>query len=173
MTHNQTHEPGDAVLALHADCKACPGGIAGLARLIGRSPGVLHNKFADSMPAYEITDREADALALAVQKETGRIGYIEEKCATFGGIFVPVHEGMAGEDDLMSAQLEMVRRFGDLASEFTEARRDGLITPEEFAALSVVGNRVIRAVHTFLREVSSQIEDPAPKSGAGALSILR
>ncbi|NMG56757.1 hypothetical protein GPA23_19445, partial [Aromatoleum aromaticum] len=104
MTHTN-HEKHDAILALHADAKACPGGIAGLARLIGRSPGVLHNKFADSMPNYEVTDHEADALALAIAEKTGAMGYIEMKCATHGGIFVPLLDGEAADDDLLAAQL--------------------------------------------------------------------
>lgn len=157
MTHADKH---DGIFALHADAKAYPGGIASLARLIGRSPGVLHNKFADSMPNYEVTDREADALALAVMEKTGAMGYIEAKCAMFGGIFVPVLDGEAADDDLLEAQLEMMRRFGELAAQFTEARRDGLITQDEVAALRVAGNRVIRSVHAFLKEVESQVHEP-------------
>lgn len=159
MTHRKN---ADAVGALHHDAKCCPDGISGLARLIGRSPGVLHNKFSDAMPNYEITDHEADALALKVRELTGAMGYIEAKCATFGGIFVPLPEGMAGEDDLMQAQLEMITRFGDLAREFTESRRDGVITDDEVGALRTAGNRVIRAVHMFLREIETQVE-PTPK----------
>lgn len=165
MTHADKH---DGIFALHADSKAFPGGIAALARLIGRSPGVLHNKFADSMPNYEVTDREADALALAVMDKTGAMGYIEAKCAMFGGIFVPVLDGEAADDDLLEAQLEMMRRFGELAAQFTEARRDGLITRDEVAALRVAGNRVIRSVHAFLKEVESQVHEPE----AGALRAV-
>lgn len=171
MTHTNT-EKHDGIFALHADAKAYPGGIAGLARLIGRSPGVMHNKFADSMPNYEVTDREADALALAIAEKTGALGYIEAKCAMFGGIFVPVLDGEAAEDDLLAAQLEMMRRFGELATQFTEARGDGLITGDELAALRVAGNRVIRAVHAFLHEVQSQVREPEPK-GLHAVSGAR
>lgn len=159
MTHTNT-DKHDGIFALHADAKAYPGGIAALARLIGRSPGVLHNKFADSMPNYEVTDREADALALSIADKTGAMGYIEAKCAMFGGIFVPVLDGEAADDDLLEAQLEMIRRFGDLAGQFTEARKDGLITRDEVAALRVAGNRVIRAVYAFLKEVESQVREP-------------
>ncbi|WP_018991287.1 phage regulatory CII family protein [Aromatoleum toluclasticum] len=160
MTHAEKH---DGIFALHADSKAFPGGIAALARLIGRSPGVLHNKFADSMPNYDVTDHEADALGLAVMEKTGAMGYIEAKCGTFGGIFVPVLDGEAADDDLLEAQLEMMRRFGELAAQFTEARRDGLITRDEVAALRVVGSRVIRSVHGFLKEVESQVREPDTK----------
>lgn len=162
MTHATFDRP-DPVLALHADAKHYPGGIAALARLIGRSPGVLHNKFSDSMPNYDITDHEADAIALAVLEKTGAAGYIEAKCAAFGGLFVPLPEGEAGDSDMLQAQLEMMQRFGDLAREFTESRRDGLITLDEVAAMRVAGNRVIRSVHAFLKEVESQVhEDDAP-----------
>lgn len=158
MTHTN-HEKHDAIFALHVDAKAYPGGIAALARLIGRSPGVLHNKFADSMPNYDVTDHEADALASAIVEKTGAMGYIEAKCAAFGGIFVPVQEGEAAMDDVLQSQLEMMRRFGELAGEFTEARNDGLITSDELAALRVAGNRVIRAVHAFLKGIESQVHE--------------
>lgn len=159
MTHTNT-EKHDGIFALHADAKNYPGGIAALARLIGRSAGVMHNKFADSMPNYEVTDREADALALSIMEKTGAMGYIDAKCALFGGLFVPVLEGEAAMDDLLQSQLEMMRRFGELAGEFTEARNDGLITRDELAALRVAGNRVIRSVHAFLKEVESQVHEP-------------
>lgn len=173
MTH-ATLGHGDAVLALHHDAKRYPDGIAGLARLIGRSPGVLHNKFSDSMPNYDITDHEADALGLAIAEKTGATGYIEAKCATFGGLFVPLPEGEAGEADLLQAQLEMMRRFGELAHEYTESRRDGLITLDEVAALRVAGNRVVRAVYAFLKEVESQVQpDPHPETKGNMVVVGR
>lgn len=156
MTH-VTQDRADPVMALHADAKQYPGGIAALARLIGRSPGVLHNKFSDSMPNYDVTDHEADAMAWAILAKTGATGYIEAKCAVFGGLFVPLPTGEAGEADLLQAQLEMMHRFGELAREYTESRRDGLITLDEVAALRVAGNRVVRAVYSFLKEVESQV----------------
>lgn len=150
MTH-ATSDRADPVLALHADAKHYPGGIAALARLIGRSPGVLHNKFSDSMPNYDVTDHEADAMG-----------------AVFGGLFVPLPAGEAGEADLLQAQLEMIHRFGELAHEYTESRRDGLITHDEFAALRLAGNRVVRAVYSFLKEVESQV--PPEERGGHAAS---
>ncbi|MEN6302449.1 MAG: phage regulatory CII family protein [Armatimonadia bacterium] len=157
MSHTET-EKTDAIHALHHDAKGFPGGIAALAAIIGRSAGVMHNKFADSMPAYEITDREADALALAIAGKTGKQAYIEAKCAAHGGVFVPLHEGRAGVEDLMAAQLDMMRRFGELAQEFTEARADAVITPDEFSALKVAGNRVVRAVLAFVQEIGTQVQ---------------
>lgn len=160
MSHTVS-EKTDAILALHGDAKAYPGGIAALAALIGRSAGVLHNKFADSMPQYEITDREGDALAHAIKGRTGAQGYIEAKCAAHGGVFVPLPEGRAGVEDLMAAQLDMMRRFGELAQEFTEARADAVITPDEYSALKVAGHRLVRSVLSFVHEVGTQVQTPA------------
>lgn len=159
MSHMESDKT-DAIVALHMDAKAYPGGISALAALIGRSPGVMHNKFADSMPQYEVTDREGDALAAAIRERTGKNGYIEAKCAVHGGVFVPLPEGRAGVDDLLAAQLEMMRRYGELAQEFSEARQDGVITPDEFSALKVAGDRVIRSVLAFMNEVRTQVSSP-------------
>lgn len=108
MSHAAS-EKTDAILALHGDAKAYPGGIAALAALIGRSAGV---------------------------------------------------------DDLMAAQLEMMRRFGELAAEFTEARADAVITPDEFSALKVAGQRLVRSVLSFVHEIGTQVQTPA-EGGAG------
>lgn len=171
--HNFEHKSNenDAIQALHLDAKRYPGGIAALARIVGRSAGVLHNKFSEAMPTYDITDREADALAAAIREKTGSMAYIEAKCETFGGLFVPLPDGAAGESDLLQAQLQMMERFGELAREYTDARRDGLITVDEVAAMRVAGHRVITAVHAFLKEVESQVqpEDSQPK---GVISML-
>lgn len=157
MSHTET-EKTDAIHALHHDAKGFPGGIAALATIIGRSAGVMHNKFADSMPAYEITDREGDALAHAIKGKTGAQGYIEAKCASHGGVFVPLPEGRAGVSDLLTAQLDIMRRFGALATELTEAQQDGVITPDEFSALKVAGLRVVRSVLAFVGEVETQVQ---------------
>lgn len=161
----------DPVSALHADCKRFPKGLEALAKLIGRSPGVLYNKFSEADERYAVTDREADALALEVAHETGAQGYIEAKCALHGGLFVPVPAGMAGDDDLLQGQLEMMRRYGELAAEFTEARRDGLITRDEFAAVRVAGMRAVREVFKFLADLETRVE--APLAAAPGLREVR
>ena len=53
----------DPIDVLHAVLLSMPGGISAAAKAIGRSPGVMHNKFSDQMPHYEVTAREALALA--------------------------------------------------------------------------------------------------------------
>jgi hypothetical protein len=160
MTHTEKGSR-DPITALHSDAKTYPkGGIAALAQLIGRSAGVLHNKFADSMPNYEITDREADALAAAIREKTGSNAYAEAKAETHGGIFVPLPDpGIAGDDDIMQSLLNVMLGFGDMAKDLTEARADGVITPDEFASYKLRGTRLIAAVHRHIREIETQVRE--------------
>lgn len=165
--------PLDGVAALHADALRYPGGIAALAREIGRSAGVLHNKFSDADERYAVSDQEADAMALKIRTAVGLTGYIDGKCATHGGLFVPLPEGMAGESDLLTGQLEMMTRFGNLATEFTEARADGLITPDEFASVRVAGLRAVRSVLAFVADLETRVQASAGATGLGPLQVVK
>lgn len=149
----------DGVTGLHADALLFPGGIAALARLVGRSPGVMHNKFSDAEDRYEVTDREADVLAKAIRARTGRNSYMESKCADHGGVFVPLPEGVSGEDDVLEAYMEIIQQMGDLSREFTEARADGVIEPREFSALELRARRTIAAVQHFMADLKTQVRE--------------
>lgn len=159
MTHTFLKENRDPVRALHDAVEAAPGGLKEAARGIGRSPGVLYNKFSEADPRYDVTVREAVALARWAQTQV----FAEAVAEQFGGVFVPLPDGESGESDLLQAQLDMMEKFGELAREFTESRRDGLITSDEVAVIRVVGNRLIRSVHAFVKEVESQVQ-PSPAS---------
>lgn len=147
----------DPIHALHTDAKAYPGGITALAVLIARSAGVLHNKFADST-SYEITDREADALACAIHARTGANGYIEAKCAMHGGVFVPLPEaGEAADDDVLTCILNCLRSLGNLADELIQARADGVITQDEFTAIELRDRRTIMALLSAMANLKTQV----------------
>ena len=152
----------DPIDALHAALLGMDGGISGAAKAIGRSPGILHNKFSDAMPHYEVTAREA--LALADYAKT--TAYVEAVCEHFGGTFLPLPSGKAGDDDVLQAYLDIIQQMGELSKEFTEARADGVIEPAEFQALSLRGHRTVVAVMHMLNELNSMVRDlPAPVVG--------
>lgn len=150
----------DPVDVLHAALLASEGGIAGAARVIGRSPGHLHNKFSDAMPHYEVTAREAIALA----KFIGSSAYAEAVCEEFGGVFLPVAEGSPSDDDVLQSYLDIIRQMGELSKEFTEARADGVIEPAEFAGIRLRGMRTIAAVAHCLRELEKMVRDLPPSA---------
>lgn len=156
--------PADAVVVrdpvdvLHLACKAAPGGIAQAAKLIGRSAGIMHNKFSEAMPHYEITVREA--LALAQQLKCN--AFAEAVCEQFGGTFLPLPVGRPGEDDLLQAYLGIIQQMGDLSREFTEARADGIIEPDEFRALTLRGHRTVASIMHLLAELESTVRDVPP-----------
>lgn len=165
MTHKT--EPRDPVRVLHDDCTQLPGpagkrgpsGIARAAEMVGRSPNVLYNKFSEAMEQYEITAREALAIGHAVADETGLLGYVEAVCEQFGGVFVPMPEGMAGEDDILQAHLLVVERLGELSRVLMAARADGVIDPAEFAHLKAQGMHGVQAIHALLEEIATTVRD--------------
>ena len=154
----------DPVDVLHGVLLALPGGIADAARKIGRSPGILANKFSDAMPHYEVTAREALALA----DYAGTTAYAEAVCEHFGGTFLALPPGAPADDDVLDAYLAIIRQMGELSKEFTEARADGVIEPEEYNALQLRGHRTIAAVAHMLNELRALVREmPAVRKVAG------
>lgn len=145
----------DAIDALHAVLIAMPGGIAAAARKIGRSPGVLHNKFSEAMTNYEVTAREALALADYAQTTV----YAEAVCEHFGGVFLVLPTGQAGDDDVLQSYLSIIQQMGELSKEFTEARADGLITPDEFNAVKLRAYRTIAAIQYMVADIETTVRE--------------
>lgn len=149
----------DPIDALHGSLLAAPGGITAGGKAIGRSAGVMHNKFSEAMPHYEVTAREALALA----RWSGSSAYVEAICGYFGGVFVPVPQGAPADDDVLQAYLGIIERMGELSHEFTEARNDGVIDPDEFYALKVKATRTVSAVMHMVAEIETTVR-PLPSS---------
>lgn len=168
----QKIEARDPVRVLHDDLERLPNGIKDGARAIGRSPGVLYNKFSEEMPQYAINVREGEALARFVLDRLGSYAYVEATCERFDGVFVPMPPGEAADDDILSAHLEVVTQLGQLSAELTEVRRDGLITRDEFGALKVRTLRGVRALYSLLREIESQVVEPNEVAAHG-MKVVR
>jgi hypothetical protein len=171
---NPVSTKSEPISALHAAATAYPGGIAQLARVIGRSPGVLHNKFSEADERYDVMDREADALAAEIRAKTGDTSYIEAKCARHGGIFVPLPEsGSAADDDVLAEFLEIMRRFGEMGRELTEARADGVITLEEFTAFEVCAKRAQAQIHKTVLTLKTQVKQVSQAEKGMVISVKR
>ena len=163
-----SHKP-DPVDVLHAALLASPLGIAGAARLLGRSPGVMHNKFSEATAACEVTAREALALAKALPTTA----YAEAVAGEFGGVFMALPAGLATDEELFDAYLGIVGKMGEFSVELTAARADGVVSPAEFAALELRGRQTIAALLRFLEELRVTVRDvptkapqaPAPTPG--------
>lgn len=131
-----------------------------MARRIGRSPAVLHNKFSDADDRYAITDAEADAIAYEVAEQMHDLSYIEAKCALFRGVFVLLPEpGEAADDDVFAAFLNGMHSLGDLARELTEARADGVVSSDEFDAIDARARRHIATITGALLTLKTQVRD--------------
>lgn len=159
MSHDANRVKHDPIDSLHAELLKFPGGISAAAKLIGRSPGVLHNKFSEAMPQYEVNAREAVALAHGIKTTV----YAEAICDEFDGIFMPLPQGSPADDDVLQAYLDIVQSMGDLSREFTEARADGIIEPAEFSAMKLRGQRTVSAIMHMLAELETMVREvPKP-----------
>jgi hypothetical protein len=174
----------DPIDVLHAGAKAFPGipahptygfvtdGIAGVARFIGRSAGVLHNKFSQADERYEINVREALAIAQLLRSTTGATSFAEAVALQFDGLFVPLPpEGMAADDDVLTAMLESMRSLGDLAREIHEARADGVITLDEFSAIDLRARRLQATIHTAVQTMRTQVQNVSDDASAPLKSV--
>ncbi|MBS1188926.1 MAG: hypothetical protein H6R10_718 [Rhodocyclaceae bacterium] len=165
MSNHENGMKRDPVKVLGDELEVAEGGIKDAAKRIGRSPGVLYNKFSEAMPHYEITVREGIALAKGLKTT----GFIEAMCEQFDGTFLPLPCGPAAEDDVLQAYLDTIQSMGHLSAEFTEARADGVIEPAEFAAIKLRGQRHIVTIMRLLSELESMVREIPP--AAPALSI--
>jgi hypothetical protein len=154
-----SHPKRDPAAVLHNDILGIPGGIAAAAKGIGRSVGVLYNKFSEANPHNELTGREERALAHFAQAATGSTAYAEAIAADFDGIFLPLPAGEAGEDDVLAAYLDIIQQMGALSQEFTSAREDGVVDSDEFASLRLRGYRSVRAIMHLLAELETMVRD--------------
>lgn len=148
----------DPIDALHAALLNSKLGISGAARAIGRSPGGLHNKFCETSESG-IMAREALALSDVIQSDA----YVDAVCAYFGGVFFRLPEGLAGDDDVMGAYLEIIKRMGELSSRFIAARADGIVDPGEFGQIRNDAYSIMSALNTYLAELETMVRTiPAP-----------
>lgn len=155
MSHR--HDPVDA---LHAAVLASKLGIAGVAKRIGRSPQVLYNKFSESMPQSEPSVREALAMADAIETTV----FAEAVAEHFGGVFVRLPNASGSDDGLLQDYMDIMQRLGDLAREVTEARQDGVISPEEFQAIRLRVHRSQSALAHYLAELETMVREVPPAS---------
>ena len=149
----------DPVAVLHNDILGIPGGIAAAAKGIGRSVGVMYNKFSEANPHNELTGREERALAQFVREKTSSTAYAEAICAEFDGIFLELPPGDAGEDDVLAAYLDIIQKMGDLSHELIAAREDGVIDRDEFAAVKLRSHRTVRSIMHYLAELETMVRD--------------
>lgn len=153
----------DPISVLHAAILSSKGGIAGAAKAIGRSPGVLYNKFSEANPNYEITAREALALA----DHLGSTMYAESVCEHFGGVFLPMPMGAPADDDVLQSYLDIISQMGALSREFTDARQDGVIDPVEFKVLQTRASQTVMAIMHLVSDLEQLVCDlPTPPQPA-------
>lgn len=149
----------DPTDVLHALLLKRRGDIAEAAKAICRSPGVLYNKFSDSMPGNELTGREERAIADWTKSDD----YVQAVCAYFGGVFFRLPPSAAADDDILESYLAIVARMGEYSADLTQARDDGIVDPDEFKRLCNTGYATMAAIQHHLAELETTVRElPKP-----------
>jgi hypothetical protein len=155
MSQLKMLDPFDVI---HMAVKADPDGVCGAGKCLGRSTGVMYNKFAQSMPEYDLTYHEAIALAKAYCPVDFPMAIAEH----FGGVFLPLPAGMPADDDVLQSYLDIISQMGALSKEFTEARDDGIIDPDEFKTLQIRATRTVMAIMHLVGDLELLVREVPP-----------
>lgn len=128
-------------------------GVPELASKLNTPPAVLYNKLNPYNESNHLQLREAVFLTELTQ-DTQIIEAWATKC---GGMFVPLPESVACDEDLSDQLLQLVEQLGHALSTVKEARSDGVITSSEFEQIRYELNNTMREVLRLDAVVESQV----------------
>jgi hypothetical protein len=100
-----------------------------IAARIGKRVGYLLDA---SNPDREETKFQAELLT-AVMHATGNLAPLDYLCREFGGVFVPIPDGPASEEELLSAFAKVVVEIGEDGAALTESFKQGRVDQAQVA----------------------------------------
>ncbi len=148
----------DPVRALRDALEATPEGIAGHAKVVARSPGVMYNKFSDADERYEVTVREALALSRSADTRV----FAEAVAEQFGGVFVPLPPAAPTQYDLQEAFGDVQIEVGKVFAAHKLARADGVVTPQEFAEIEGLAHDAVATLLRLVAEIQATVRPLPP-----------
>ncbi len=128
-------------------------GVPELAQKLNTPAAVLYNKLNPYNESNHLQLREAVFLT-ELTKDTRIIEAWGTKC---GGMFVPMPESVACDEDLSDQLLELVEQLGTALATVKDARKDGVITDSEFEQIRHELNKTMREVLKLDAVVESQV----------------
>lgn len=144
------HDPLEAARRVAQDY---PGGIAALARKLGRNPQVLAHQLNPEQEHHNLG--LATAVAMTDAAEDERI--LDSWAALRGKVLVSVPDGSVGDEELFDSVLLLDQLKGDFAQHLVNARRDGVIDPAEHMVLVSVLRKVQQQTANLEQGVGAQV----------------
>ncbi|TVP11771.1 phage regulatory CII family protein [Shewanella sp. KCT] len=134
-------------------------GVPELASKLNTPQAVLYNKLNPYNESNHLQLREAVFLT----EITGDKRILEAWAAKAGGMFVPVPESVACDEDLSDQLLQLVEQLGHALAAVKEARSDGVITPQELTHIRHELTATVREVAKLDAVVESQVRTLSDK----------
>jgi hypothetical protein len=150
LKHRKTSciEPEDA-----AHVVGLEHGVRELAEKMNIRPAVLANKLNPDNETNFLYLR--DAVFLTELTDDNRI--LEAWCAKRGGVFVPLPEEVACDEDLSDQLLGLTSQLGSALAQVKDARADGVITTDEYDRIRVELRKTVNEVLKLDAVVSTQV----------------
>lgn len=108
------------------------GNISDLARKLGMSPNVLGNKLNPDQEFHKLSLGEAVAITELANDDA----IIESWAASRGYMLVKIPDHVSCDEELCDQLMIMSESHGSTLGEIRQARADGIITPDEFTAIT-------------------------------------
>lgn len=130
-----------------------PGGIAAIARKLGRHEKVLAHQLNPEAEGHHL----GLATAIAITELTGDDGILCAWAALRGQVLVAVPAGAVGEEELLDDVLQLEENHGEFARVLRSARSDGVIDEREHQALVALLRKIMSQSATLERGVGAQV----------------
>lgn len=127
--------------------------ISELARLLGKGPTVLANKFNPDCDSHHLNLGEA----VAVTELTGDSRILETWAASCGKALVDLPAGVVSDDDLIEQVLLAQSVFGKLMQAIHDARADGVIDRMEQGQIERIGTQAAEHVLGLIRSTGANV----------------
>jgi len=133
------------------------------AQVMRCSPGVARNKLN---PECETNHQTLEnAIALSVELDEDR--QLSAWAALRGKVLFDLPEGSVSDDELTDQILLVAEKMGHIGTEIRDARKDGVIDPEERIAIEQRVFALVSCLMNLNAEVASQVRQlPTPKKRA-------
>lgn len=138
--------------------------ISELARLLGKGPTVLANKFNPECDAHHLNLGEA----VAVTELTGDNRILEAWAVSRGKVLVDLPVGVVSDDDLVEQVLLAQAVFGKLMQAIHDARADGVIDRMEQGQIERIGTQAAEHVLGLIRSTGANVRTLPMASSGGA-----
>jgi hypothetical protein len=121
--------------------------------ILGCSPGIARNKLNPDIETNKLSLDEAVKLSQVLDDDRQLAAW----AASRGKALIDLPQGSVSDDELTDQILQLSEELGNQAKEIREARKDGVIEPDEYKLIQQRTHTLLRCVLNLDAEIASQV----------------